>query len=125
MRAHLAALSAIVLVGCSSIKGEWDASCSVSGFGMSEEFLLNLDLETQGKEISGDCTLAQAGILIPGTVTGTANGPSVDFTCNLAASGYSLPLSFAGDLKGDAMDGTCSVTVSGYTVTGTGTLSRP
>lgn len=125
MRTYLAALSAIVLVGCSSVKGEWDASCSISASGYSQVFAISLDLDTQGKDISGDCSLAQSGILIPGTVTGTANGKSVEFTCDLAASGYSVPLTFAGDLAGDALDGTCSVTASGFTVSGTGTLSRP
>ena len=125
MRTYFAALSAMVLVGCSSVKGEWDATCAIAASGYSVEFNISLDLDTKGKDISGDCTLAQSGILIPGTVTGTANGKSVEFTCNLAASGYSVPLTFSGDLAGDALDGTCSAILSGFNVTGTGTLSRP
>jgi len=125
MRTYIAALSAIVLVGCSSVKGEWDATCSANFSGYSVSYGLTLDLDTKGKEIFGDCTLAQSGIVVPGTITGTSDGKAVEFTCNLSLSGYTLPLTFSGDLEGDALDGTCSVTASGSTVTGTGKLRRP
>lgn len=111
MRALLPLIVLGSLAGCTNAEGNWEGSCTFSGYTIPAVLDIASD---KGGDLSGDLTVTSSGATVVFSGTGTRDGVNVNMDLSYTLSGYSLPTTFDGQIDGDTMFGTWSYRQSGY-----------
>lgn len=121
MRALLPVLPLAALVGCTNAEGNWDGTCTYSGYTVPAVLDIASD---KGGDLTGDLTVTYSGATVVFSGTGQRDGVNVDMDLSYTLSGYTLPTTFDGQMDGDTMFGTWSYHQSGYDMALVCDLSR-
>ena len=95
-------LYALLLLACTTSTGTWEGECTDG----SVSIAIQMELEEQGGEVTGDVALSADGVIVDGDVEGERDQEDLDLDMEFSMDGTSVTWAFDAELDGDDLEGT-------------------